>query len=290
MKRALITGIAGQDGRFLVQELIESGYEVFGTSRRREIEFSLEEKLDLSGCKQIFLDSQEKRQIFDILDEVQPDLLFNLSGMSSVSESYLYADECRKANFEYVANLLDAITQLKLKDSIRIYQASSSEMFGDSDSSPQNELTSFQPISPYGIYKLEAHNICRKYREEKGIFVSCGILFNHESEKRSTKFVSRKITKTVAEIKVGISHTLTLGSIDTRRDWGFAGDYVRAMQKMLEVDSPADYVISTGKSHSVLEFVEAAFQAANLEYRQGESLKTSPELMRRTDHKNLVGN
>lgn len=289
MKRALITGVSGQDGRFLTKELVDSGYEVFGTSRRQENEFSLEEKLDLSGCEKIFLDNQGNG-LMQILDEVQPDLLFNLSGMSSVSESYTNEGQSRKANLEYVENLLEAITNLKLSNNIRIYQASSSEMFGSAKLSPQNELTDFRPVSPYGTYKLMAHNICRKYREEKGLFISCGILFNHESEKRSIKFVTRKITKTVAEIKLGISETLTLGNLDARRDWGFAGDYVKAMQKMLEVETPNDYVIATGKSHSVLEFVEAAFQEANLEFKHSESLKVSSELIRKTDHRNLVGN
>ena len=288
LKRVLITGITGQDGRFLSQELSFSGYEVFGTSRKSYSEFPPEVKLDLSSCKKIYVDSQQKNDIRAILEEVQPDLLFNLSGMSSVSDSFLFEKECRKANLEYVINLLEAISELNLKDKIRIYQASSSEMFGKVETTPQSELTDFHPISPYGKFKSEAHSICNEYRDKKGFFISCGILFNHESEKRSTKFVSRKITKAVAEIKYGISESLTLGNLDSRRDWGFAGDYVKAMQRMLEIEYPTDFVVSTGKSHSVLDFVDAAFRAANLE--KENYLKSSSDLIRSNDHGNLVGN
>ena len=288
LNRVLITGITGQDGRFLSQELSLSGYEVFGTSRKSYSEFPPEVKLDLSSCKKIYVDSQQKNDIRAILEEVQPDLLFNLSGMSSVSDSFLFEKECRKANLEYVINLLEAISELNLKDKIRIYQASSSEMFGKVETTPQSELTDFHPISPYGKFKLEAHSICNEYRDKKGFFISCGILFNHESEKRSTKFVSRKITKAVAEIKYGISESLTLGNLDSRRDWGFAGDYVKAMQRMLEIEYPTDFVVSTGKSHSVLDFVDAAFRAANLE--KENYLKSSSDLIRSNDHGNLVGN
>ena len=288
LKRVLITGITGQDGRFLAQELNLSGYEVFGTSRRSYSEFPLEVQLDLSICKKIFSDNQQKNNIRAILEEVQPDLLFNLAGMSSVSDSFLYEKDCRKANLEYVINLLEAVSELNLKDRVRIYQASSSEMFGMVQTTPQNELTDFHPISPYGKFKSEAHDICIEYREKKGLFVSCGILFNHESEKRSTKFVSRKITKGVAEIKYGISKSLTLGNLDSRRDWGFAGDYVKAMQRMLEIEYPSDFVVSTGKSHSVLDFVDAAFRAANLE--KEIYLKSSSDFVRKNDHGNLVGN
>jgi|694.fasta_scaffold15161_7 GDPmannose 4,6-dehydratase len=290
LKRALITGITGQDGRFLAQELNASGYEVFGTSRKSHSEFPPEVKQDLTSCKRIFLDSQEKINIRAILEEVQPDFLFNLSGMSSVSDSFLYEKDCRKANLEYLVNLLEAVTDLNLTDRIRIYQASSSEMFGMSQHTPQSELTDFHPISPYGKFKAEAHGICSEYREKRGFFISCGILFNHESEKRSTKFVSRKITKAVAEIKFGISESLTLGNLDSRRDWGFAGDYVKAMQKMLEIEFPTDFVVSTGKSHSVLDFVEAAFRAVGLEKEKENYLKSSPDLIRKNDHGNLVGN
>jgi GDPmannose 4,6-dehydratase len=287
LKRVLITGITGQDGRFLTQELISSGYKVFGTSRRPYSELPTDVKTDLVSCDRIFLDNQKKSSIRYILEEVQPDLLFNLSGMSSVSDSFLNEKECRIANYDYVVNLLEAVSDLNLKDRIRIYQASSSEMFGNVKTAPQNEKTDFHPISPYGKFKLEAHAVCQEYREKREFFISCGILFNHESEKRSTKFVSRKITKAVAEIKYGLSDNLTLGKLDSRRDWGFAGDYVMAMQRMLEVDYPSDFVVSTGRSHSVLDFVDAAFKAANLE--RENYLKFSSNFIRQNDHGNLVG-
>lgn len=290
MKRVLITGITGQDGRFLTEELHLAGYEVFGTSRRLYSEFSSDVKLDLAACKKIFLDLQDKVNIRAIIEEVQPDLIFNLSGMSSVSDSFLNQNDCQRANLTYVIDLLEAISDLKLKDDLRIYQASSSEMFGKTNTSPQHEQTEFHPVSPYGKFKKEAHVICKEYRERKGFFVSCGILFNHESEKRSTKFVSRKITKAVAEIKFGISESLTLGNLNSQRDWGFAGDYVKAMKKMLEIDNPGDFVVSTGKSHTVSDFVEAAFRAANIESDKEKYLKSSPELIRKNDHGNLVGN
>jgi len=290
LKRVLITGITGQDGRFLTDELHSSGYDVFGTSRRLYSEFSSDVKLDLIECKKIFLDLQEKENIRAIIDEVQPDLIFNLSGMSSVSDSFLNENVCRRANLNYVIDLLEAISDLKLKDSLRVYQASSSEIFGITNTSPQDEATDFHPVSPYGKFKTEAHVICNEYRERKGFFISCGILFNHESEKRSTKFVSRKITKAVAEIKFGISESLTLGNLNSQRDWGFAGDYVKAMKKMLEVDNPGDFVVSTGKSHSVSDFVGAAFRAANIEGDHEKYLKSSADLIRKNDHGNLVGN
>jgi len=287
--RALITGITGQDGRFLAGELRKFGYEIFGTSRNGQAAITPEQKVDLKEARVHALDLQDFQAVCDLLKAIRPDLIFNLAGMSSVSDSFGKTPEYMNANLVTVENILKSILKLKFHEQTRFYQASSSEMFGGVRESPQNEVSKFDPISPYGVSKLAAHKLCEHYRDYEGLFISSGILYNHESEKRNPHFVSRKISKTVAEIRFGISDELVLGNLNSSRDWGYAGDYVKAMHLMLQANEPADFIISTGESHTVLDFVRQAFKAANMEGYEDKYLRSSEAFSRKHDHTNLVG-
>ncbi len=284
-KKALITGITGQDGSYLAEFLLEKGYQVFGMIRR-----SSYEKLDRIAHieKEIELiqgDLLDQNSLHNAIALVQPDEVYNLAAMSFVPTSWNQPVLTGEFTALGVTRLLEAIRQLK--PDTKFYQASSSEMFGKTRESPQNENTPFYPRSPYGVAKVYAHFITVNYRESYNLFACSGILFNHESPRRGLEFVSRKITYGAVCIKLGLAEELRLGNLKARRDWGYAGDYVKAMWLMLQQEKPDDYVIATGKSHSVEEFVELAFSYLDLDWR--EYVKIDPKLFRPAEVDHLVG-
>jgi GDPmannose 4,6-dehydratase len=271
MKKALITGITGQDGSYLAEFLLDRGYEVHGVKRRSS-------SLNTGRVDHIYEDAHEAGARFflhysdltdgsalsTLMSEVRPDEIYNLGAQSHVKVSFEVPEYTADVVATGTLRLLEAIRRSGLK--CRLYQASSSEMYG-STPPPQNETTVFHPRSPYGCAKLFGHSIAVNYRESYGLHASCGILFNHESPRRGETFVTRKITRAVARIKLGLQEKLYLGNLDARRDWGYAPDYVRAMWMMLQQDEPDDYVIGTGEAHSVREFAELAFATAGLDWR-----------------------
>lgn len=265
-KRALITGITGQDGSYLAEFLLSKDYKVFGLERRNSaknrgnIEHLLDKIELVSG------DLLDEASLVHMVREVKPNEVYNLAAQSFVAESWktpVYTGEVTGLG---TVRLLEAIRQTNPK--IKFYQASSSEMFGASKETPQNEKTFFYPRSPYGIAKLYAHWITINYRESYGMFAVSGILFNHESPRRGLEFVTRKITNGAVKIKLGFSKELKLGNLDSKRDWGYSGDYVEAMWLMLQQDKPQDFVIGTGKTHSVKEFVEEVFNYLCLDWKK----------------------
>ena len=267
MKKALITGITGQDGSYLAEFLLNKGYEVHGIVRRtsvleRKRLKKIYESLDKRN-KNLYLhygDMVDSSSLFRIIGSVHPDEIYNLAAQSHVAVSFEIPEYTAEADALGVLRLLECVKRLGLEKETKIYQASTSELFGDSKEIPQNENTPFHPKSPYGVAKLYAHWITKIYREAYGMFCCNGILFNHESPRRGENFVTRKITKGVAEIKEGLRDKICLGNLDAKRDWGYAPEYVEAMWLMLQQDKPEDYIIATGETHSVREFVEEAFK------------------------------
>src|SRR4051812_37283110 len=265
-RRALITGITGQDGSYLAEFLLEQGYHVYGMVRRSSTE-SFERIAHLRDRIEIREgDLLDQLSLIMLLRDIDPHEVYNLAAMSFVPTSWEQPILTGEVTALGATRLLEAI---RVTDrSIRFYQASSSEMFGKVRETPQSELTPFHPRSPYGVAKVYGHFITVNYRESYGIYACSGILFNHESPRRGLEFVTRKITHGVARIKLGLGHELRLGNLDAKRDWGFAGDYVRAMWLMLQQDEPDDYVIGTGQTHSVEEFVRLAFSHVGLDWRK----------------------
>jgi len=262
MKTALITGVTGQDGSYLADFLLEKGYRVFGMVRRSSTENfdriqHLHDKIEL-----VQADLLDQLSLITALNEVEPDEVYNLAAMSFVPTSWSQPVLTGEFTALGVTRMLEAIRLVN--KNVRFYQASSSEMFGKVKESPQSEDTPFYPRSPYGVAKVYGHWITVNYRESYDIFACSGILFNHESPRRGKEFVTRKITDGVARIKVGKAEKLYLGNLDAERDWGYAGDYVKAMWLMLQQDEPDDYVVGTGVTHSVREFVRKAFERAAL--------------------------
>ena len=284
-KRAVITGITGQDGSYLAELLLEKGYEVFGVIRRSSapnfwrIEHLLDRIQLLPG------DLLDQLSIVRLIQSVKPHEFYNLAAMSFVPASWDQPMLTAEYNSQGVTRVLEAIRQVDPQ--IRLYQASSSEMFGKVREVPQTELTPFYPRSPYGVSKVFGHYITVNYRESYGIFACSGILFNHESPRRGIEFVTRKVTDGVARIKLGLTDTLSLGNLDARRDWGFAGDYVRAMWMMLQQDEPDDYVISTGVAHSVRDLVDTAFAHVGLD--PGKHVKLDKAFLRPAEVEHLIG-
>lgn len=258
-KTALITGINGQDGAYLAALLLEKGYDVYGADRRRVDSFSwrLQELGIHDKVKHIYMDLLEFNNIYNVIKKVQPDEVYNLAAQSFVAISFEQPLLTSDVDGMGVLRILEAIKAINPK--IKYYQASTSEMFGKVQETPQKETTSFHPRSPYGVAKLYAHWITKNYRESYGIFACSGILFNHESPFRGIEFVTKKITNQVARIKLGLAEKITLGNIDAQRDWGYAKDYVEGMWKMLQHDTPDDYVLATGKTTTIRRFVELAF-------------------------------
>jgi GDPmannose 4,6-dehydratase len=285
MKRALISGITGQDGSYLAELLLEKGYDVHAIVRRASTTnyWRIEHLLD-----RITLhpgDLLDQLSLIRVIETVRPYEFYNLAAMSFVPASWDQPLLTGEFNAQGVTRALEAVRQVDPK--IRFYQASSSEMFGKVREIPQTELTPFHPRSPYGVSKAFAHYITVNYRESYDLFAVSGILFNHESPRRGLEFVTRKVTDGVARITLGLSDTLALGNLDAQRDWGFAGDYVRAMWMMLQQDRPDDFVVATGKSHSVRELVEVAFGHAGLDWRKHVTL--DPRFLRPAEVDHLIG-
>jgi GDPmannose 4,6-dehydratase len=269
MKRALITGITGQDGSYLAEFLLSKGYEVHGIVRRVAIEdpehrlWRIRHILDKIILHAASLESYPS--IFNIIEEVKPDECYHLAAQSFVSYSFEDEFSTINTNINGTHFVLAAIKEKARQ--CRFYFAASSEMFGKVKEIPQNEETSFHPRSPYGISKVAGFDLTRNYREAYNLRASNGILFNHESPRRGFEFVTRKVTNAVAKIKSGLANELRLGNLEAKRDWGYAGDYVEAMWLMLQQDAPDDYIIATGETHSVKEFVELAFSYVNLDWK-----------------------
>jgi GDPmannose 4,6-dehydratase len=285
-KRAVITGITGQDGSYLAELLLEKGYEVVGSVRRASAPnyWRIQHLLDRLTIRPA--DLLDQLSIIRLVDEVRPHEFYNLAAMSFVPASWDQPMLTGEFNAQGVTRVLEAIRQVD--PSIRIYQASSSEMFGKVREIPQTELTPFYPRSPYGVSKVFAHYITVNYRESYSLFAVSGMLFNHESPRRGLEFVTRKVTDGVARIKLGQADTLSLGNLDAHRDWGFAGDYVRAMWMMLQQDQADDYVIATGESHSVRDLVEVAFARVGLDWKK--YVRTDPKMLRPAEVEHLIGN
>lgn len=284
-KRAVITGITGQDGSYLTELLLDKGYEVVGIVRRSSAPnlWRIEHLLDRIQLRPA--DLLDQLSLIRVLADVRPHELYNLAAMSFVPASWEQPMLTGEFNAQGVTRVLEAIRQVDPE--IRLYQASSSEMFGKVREVPQTELTPFYPRSPYGVSKVYGHYITVNYRESYGLFACSGILFNHESPRRGLEFVTRKVTDGVARIKLGLAQSLSLGNLDAQRDWGFAGDYVRAMWMMLQQGQADDYVIATGESHSVKELVEVAFRHAGLDWEQ--HVKLDPAFIRPAEVDHLIG-
>jgi GDPmannose 4,6-dehydratase len=284
-KRAIITGITGQDGSYLAELLLEQGYEVVGTVRRSSAPnlWRIDHLLDRVTLKPA--DLLDQLSLLRLIDEVRPAEIYNLAAMSFVPASWDQPMLTGEFNAQGVTRLLDAVRQVDT--SIKIYQASSSEMFGKVREVPQTEMTPFYPRSPYGVSKVFAHYITINYRESYNLFAVSGMLFNHESPRRGLEFVTRKVTHGVARIKLGLDQTLSIGNLDAHRDWGFAGDYVRAMWMMLQRQTPDDYVIATGVSHSVRDLIQIAFARAGLDWEK--HVRVDPALLRPAEVEHLLG-
>jgi len=285
MKKALITGVTGQDGSYLAELLLNKGYEVHGIVRRssssnfERIEHIQDDITLVQG------DLLDQNSLIEAIEGCQPDEIYNLGAQSFVPTSWNQPVLTGEFTALGVTRLLEA-TRLVNKD-IRFYQASSSEMFGKVAEVPQNEQTEFYPRSPYGVAKLYAHWITVNYRESYDMFCCSGILFNHESPRRGLEFVTKKVTNAVARIKLGLSNELKMGNLDAKRDWGFAGDFVEAMWLMLQQDEPEDFVISTGETHSIEELVEIAFAYAGLEWK--DYVVIDPKFVRPAEVDLLLG-
>ncbi len=284
-RKALITGITGQDGSYLAEFLLEKGYEVHGMVRRSSTEHfdrieTLQEHIQLHQA-----DLLDQLSIVTIIRDIRPHEVYNFAAQSFVPTSWSQPLLTGEFTALGVTRVLEAI---RLVDpTIRFYQASSSEMFGNIRQEPQNEQTPFWPRSPYGVAKVYGHWITVNYRESYGIFACSGILFNHESPLRGKEFVSRKVTDAVARIKLGLQDTLPMGNLEAKRDWGFAGDYVQAAWLMLQQETPDDYVVATGVKHSVRELVELAFSHVGLDWR--DYVQTDPKLIRPAEVNTLCG-
>lgn len=291
MKRALVTGVTGQDGSYLAEILLEKGYEVWGLVRRSS-SFNTERLASVYQdphdadykLRLVYGDLDDGSGLADIVKKIRPDEIYNLAAQSHVRVSFDVPESTVSGITMGTLRLLEAMRQLD--DECRFYQASSSEMFGSAPA-PQNEHTPFQPRSPYACAKVFAHHLCNHYREAYGLHISCGILFNHESERRGIPFVTRKITRAAARIKHGLDKQLFLGNLDAKRDWGYAADYVTAMWMMLQQPVADDYVIATGESHTVRDVLDVAFGVLDLEWQR--YVEIDPRYFRPTEVDHLQG-
>jgi GDPmannose 4,6-dehydratase len=284
-KTALITGVTGQDGSYLAEFLLAQGYRVVGMVRRASTEnferiAAVRDRVDLRQA-----DLLDQLSLIDLLRDTKPDEIYNLAAQSFVPTSWLQPMLTAEFDAVGVTRLLEAMRLVV--PGARFYQASSSEMFGKVRETPQCETTPFYPRSPYGVAKVYGHFITVNYRESYGLFACSGILFNHESPRRGREFVTRKVSDGAARVKLGLAKELRLGNLGARRDWGFAGDYVEAMWRMLQQPAPDDYVVATGESHSVQELVETAFRVVDLDWRQ--YVREDPALLRPAEVEHLIG-
>ena len=293
MKKALITGVTGQDGSYLAELLLEKGYEVYGMVRRSS-SFNTE-RLDRIyqdphvpdyRLRLVYGDLDDASSLNRVLRTVKPDEIYNLGAQSHVRVSFDVPEYTASTVGLGTLRILESIRESGLDKSVRFYQASSSEMFGGAKP-PQSESTPFEPRSPYACAKVFAHQLAQNYREAYGMFICCGILFNHESPRRGIPFVTRKITRAAARIKHGLDKKLFLGNLDAKRDWGFAGDYVEAMWLMLQQDKPDDYVVATGESHSVEECLDVAFGTLGIDWHK--YVEIDPRYYRPTEVDHLHG-
>jgi GDPmannose 4,6-dehydratase len=283
-KRALITGVTGQDGSYLADLLLEKGYEVHGMVRRSSTEafqriLHIQDRITLHTG-----DLLDQRSLVDVLSASKPAEIYNLAAMSFVAASWAQPTLTAEFTGAGVTRMLESMRQVC--PDARFYQASSSEMFGKVRETPQNESTPFYPRSPYGVAKAYGHFITVNYRESYGLHASCGILFNHESPRRGLEFVTRKVTHSAAAIKLGLQEELQLGNLEARRDWGYAPEYVEAMWRMLQRDEPGDYVVGTGVSHSVRDLVRIAFDQVGVD--PDRHVRTAPDLLRPAEVDHLV--
>jgi GDPmannose 4,6-dehydratase len=284
-RRALITGITGQDGSYLAEFLLDKGYEVCGMVRSSSTESYERIEHIRERLRFVQADLLDPHSLVTAIAEAEPDELYNLAAQSFVPTSWHQPVLTAEFTAVGVTRILEAIRQINPK--IRFYQASSSEMYGQVRETPQTELTPFHPRSPYGVAKVYGHFITVNYRESYGLHASSGILFNHESPRRGLEFVTRKVTHGVARIKLGLTDHLSLGNRDAKRDWGFAGDYVQAMWLMLQQDEPDDYVVATGETHTVQRLVEVAFRHVGLDWH--DYVRTDPAFLRPAEVDLLVG-
>jgi GDPmannose 4,6-dehydratase len=291
LKTALITGVTGQDGSYLADFLLNKGYKVVGIKRRNSlistnrIDHILEDENKILDFSLVYGNMNDSGCLHRLLIKEKPDEIYNLAAQSHVRVSFDTPEETTEFVAMGTLRLLEAARNICPK--VKIYQASSSEMYGDNPVYPQNEETKFMPASPYACAKVYAHNICRNYRESYGMYISCGILFNHESPRRGETFVTRKITRAAARIKLGLQEKLYLGNLDALRDWGHAKDYVEGMWLMLQQEEPNDYVLATGKTHSVREFLDVVFNHADLDIKK--YVEISPRLFRPHEVPVLLG-
>jgi GDPmannose 4,6-dehydratase len=287
MKKAFITGITGQDGSYLTELLLQKGYTVIGLKRRTSVlnTSNIDHLYENPNLKLFYGNMNDVGSMYRLLSEHQPDEVYNLAAQSHVRTSFDVPEETVDAVAMGTMRLLEACRNVVPR--AKFYQASSSEMFGDNDEELKNEDTRMTPASPYAAAKLFSHNLVRNYRLGYGMHASSGILFNHESPRRGETFVTRKITRAVVRIKLGKQDVLKLGNMDAYRDWGFAGDYVEAMWLMLQQATPDDYVIATGETHTVREFVEKTFELAGLDYKK--YVQTDPRLYRPHEVPHLLG-
>jgi GDPmannose 4,6-dehydratase len=286
-KTALIFGISGQDGAYLAKLLLDNAYHVYGSSRDREVNkfdnlrrLAIEDRVSLRSASMI-----DFRSVLQLIDEVEPDEIYNLAGQSSVGLSFEQPVETIDGSVNGTINLLEALRFLKSRS--RLYNASSSECFGNTLDGPANEKTAFRPCSPYGVGKAASHWLVSNYREAYGLFSCSGILFNHESPLRPARFVTQRIIRGAVDIAEGKAGVLALGNLDVSRDWGWAPEYVVAMWRMLQLDRPEDFVIATGRMHSLREFVQLAFAALNLDWQAHVTI--DPNLRRPLDIISSVG-
>lgn len=286
-KSALITGITGQDGSYLAEFLISKGYKVYGLVRRLSTPNTENIRHLLDQVELISGDLLDQKSLDDAVREAQPDEVYNLAAQSFVKTSWNQAVLTGEYTALGVTRVLEAVRTVNPK--IKFYQASSSEMFGKVTEVPQKETTRFYPRSPYGVAKVYGHYITLNYRESYDMFACSGILFNHESPRRGIEFVTRKISHAVARISLGKQDKIVLGNLDSKRDWGYAGDYVEAMWLMLQQDNPDDYVIATGETHSIQEFVEEAFRVVGIEDWRVHIESNNPKFMRPAEVDSLIG-
>lgn len=285
MKNALITGITGQDGSYLAELLLEKGYKVYGLKRRTsDLNYGNVSHL-INDIEFIYADMTDIPSLITAVKKSQPDEVYNLAAQSFVQTSWEQPILTGEVDGMGVTNILEALKMVKPE--AHFYQASTSEMFGKVQAIPQCETTPFYPRSPYGVAKLYAHWITTNYRESYDMFACSGILFNHESPRRGLEFVTRKVSMAVARIKNGLQNDLFLGNLDSKRDWGFAGDYVKAMWLMLQQETPDDYVIATGETHTIREMCEVAFNYAGLNYE--DYVKIDPRFFRPAEVEILLG-
>jgi GDPmannose 4,6-dehydratase len=285
MPKALITGVTGQDGSYLAELLLEKGYEVVGMVRRTSHHSYERIEHLIDRLRIVAADLLDQHSLTQVIQQVQPDEVYNLAAQSYVPTSWSQPVLTGEFTALGVTRILEAIRLAH--PAARFYQASSSEMFGRVQETPQTERTPFYPRSPYGVAKVYGHWITVNYRESYGLYAVSGILFNHESPRRGIEFVTRKVTDGVARIKLGLATELRLGNLDARRDWGFAGDYVDAMWRMLQQPEPRDYVIGTGVSHSVKDLVEAAFSHVGLDWEK--HVRVDPDFIRPAEVDVLTG-